>query len=805
MRIAARRRTITSVHIGLLFLIVLAGLSSCIRGSSSPTPTVEDLPLATRVPSEGNRVLINFNLDWKYQPGEVEGAQETIFDDSSWTYVDTPHTTKFVTPQDALADLGVSWYRKHFTLDGMYSGSKLFIEFEAVMQVADVWVNGEKVVHHEGGYTPFTIDVSDDVVFGGENVISVRIDNNANPDWAPGKNDIDFQFHGGIYRDVRMIVTDRLHVTDAVFAGEVAGGGVFVTYPLASSESATVDVKTNVFNEYDVAKETTVVSEILEEDGRVVGSASSTATIEADADNTFDQEIVIDKPQLWHPYTPNLYYLRTTVLDAQIPVDGIVTRIGIRRIEWTHDDGLLINGAPFTAVGVNMHQEIYGLGYAVPNQAIYYDVKRIKDGGMNFIRAAHYPHDPAFYDACDELGILVLDAQTGWQNFVDSQVFYDNTLQELRDMIRRDRNHPSVVAWEASLNESHFSREWAQDADRIVHEEFPGEQAYSAAWIYDYHDIFIEASQHDVRRTKDSRPIIIVEYGDWDYGGFESTSRQAREAGDGAMLIQAANVQDGHGKNVVLPWYSADGYWDYADYAGFARFGITRPGLVDMYRIPKFAYYFLQSQRDPQVIFPGVDSGPMVYIANHWTPDSPTTIEVYSNCDEVSLYVNDTLLETRSPDSGTNLVHPPLLFEVDAFTPGTLRAECLIASQQNAVFERSTPGEAVSIRLRPEAQTLLADGSDVRLVLIDILDGNGTVVVTDSSEVTLSITGPGSIVGPSTLRMQGGQLAVWVRSQRTAGTITLSASAPDLGETSVELTSLDVPGLPPLPADRVAQ
>jgi len=221
-----------------------------------------------------------------------------------------------------------------------------------------------------------------------------------------------------------------------------------------------------------------------------------------------------------------------------------------------------------------------------------------------------------------------------------------------------------------------------------------------------------------------------------------------------------------------------------------------------MYRIPKFAYYFLQSQRDPQVHMAGIDSGPMVYIANHWTPDSPTTVEVYSNCEAVSLYLNDDLIETRSPQSGTNIMHPPFLFELDAFTPGTLQAECLIGGEQRAVFTRSAPGEVASILLRPEAEILMADASDARLVFIEILDEEGNIVVADSSQVSLSISGPGSIVGPSTLTMKSGQLAVWVRGQRMAGTITLTASAPGMGETSVELTSLEVPGLPPLPVDR---
>jgi hypothetical protein len=367
-------------------------------------------------------------------------------------------------------------------------------------------------------------------------------------------------------------------------------------------------------------------------------------------------------------------------------------------------------------------------------------------------------------------------------------------------MIRRDRNHPSVVAWEASLNESDFSDEWAAEAHAIVHEEYP--EAFSAAWKWSHADIFIGASQHGVRNSGDARPILISEYGDWDYGGAASTSRQAREAGDLAMLTQADNVEDGTSKNLALPWYSAGRYWDFADYAGFSSYGITRCGLVDMYRLPKYAYHFLRSQRDPTVLLDGIESGPMVYIANQWTSDSPTTVRVYHNCEEVRLSLDGVPIGTLSPDPTSPLPHPPVEFAVGAFTPGTLLAECLIGGVAKATFTRSTPGAATSIRLSAEGTTLDASPSDARLVFIEVVDGNGTVVPADASEISLSIDGPGSIVGPAEIAVLGGQLATWVRASRTPGTITLTATSARLSSGTVTLTSLAVADQPPAPVDR---
>jgi hypothetical protein len=750
------------------------------------------------------RFDVNFDVDWKYRMGDVSGADAKAFSDSAWGYVDLPHTPKFVTPDDTVAYAGISWYRRHFTIPSSTQGRKLFIEFGAAMQLADVWVNGTHKIQHQGGYAPFTIDVTSDVSYGGaDNVIAVKLDSNPNANWPPGRTGVDFQYHGGLYRHVTMHVTNQLHVTDAVYANKVASGGVFVTYPAASASSATVSINTNVINESTSTKSATVVSRILDAGGQMVGSAMTTASINAGANSDVTQSITVANPKLWHPNTPVLYTLATTVQDGGMAVDDVSTRIGIRRIQWSKSGGLVINGTRFKALGVNLIEETYGLGNAISDQSIYYDVKRIRDAGLTFIRTSHYLHAPAFYDACDALGVLVMDAQTGWQYFNSAAAFVNATYQELRDMIRRDRNHPSVVVWEANLNESTFTDAWAQMANGIVHAEYPGDQGFSAAWPASgnfFHDIFIDASQHNVRASTQTRPIIIDEYGDWDYGGTASTSRQAREAGDAAMLTQTNNVQDGQGKNIVLPWFTADGYWLFADYGGYN--GISRSGLVDMYRLPKHAYYFLQSQRDPAVTVSGVDSGPMAYIANQWTSSSPTTVRVFSNCEQVSLYVNGTLSSTRAPDTGTNLLHPPFNFALGTFTSGTLRADCLIGGAVRATFTRQTPGAARAIRLRPEATTLRADLGDARLVFIDIIDANNTVVPSDNRQVTLSVSGPATIIGPTTVTMKGGQLATWVRPGRVAGSITLTASASGLTSATATLTSQAVPDLPPAPADR---
>jgi len=775
------------------------------RDANMPTDAV----IVTDASTTATRSDLNFDTDWRFNLGDVTGADAKAFVDTACGYVDLPHTPRFNTPDSPAAYGGIMWYRKHFTVPSSAQGAKVFIEFGAAMQLADVYVNSAHKTQHQGGYAPFTYDITNDVAYGGaDNVIAVKLDTRVNASWPPGKTDaaIDFQFHGGLYRHVVMHVTNVLHVTDAVYANKTSSGGVFVTYPAATTASATVSIRTNVINESTSSKSAMVISRLLDSGGTQVGMATATSSIAGGADFDFVQSIVVANPKLWHPNSPSLYTLQTTVQDGATAVDSVSTRIGIRTIGFTHNGGMTINGARYKALGVNLLEETFGLGNAISDQSYYYDVKRIRDAGLTFIRTSHYPHAPAFYDACDALGVLVMDSQTGWQAFQTNAAFSTNSFQELRDLMRRDRNHPSIVIWEANLNESNFDDTWAQMANSIVHAEYPGNQAFSAQWKLTRADIFIDATQHNIRGSNDTRPILINEYGDWDYGAGASggtTSRQAREAGDAAMLQQAANIQNGQGLSLPLPWFTADAYWEWADYGGYGTTA-TLSGLTDMYRLPKHAYYFLQSQRDPTLTSTLVDAGPMVYIANQWTSTSPTNVKVFSNCDQVRLSLNGTVVATRSPDTtpAPLPLHPPFTFPAMTFAAGTLTADCLIGGTVRATTTRQTPGAATALRLRPEGTTLRADLSDARLVFVDVIDANGTVVPTDSRQVTLSLTGPGSIVGPTTITMKGGQLATWVRPGRTAGTITLTAAATGLTSATAMLTSQAVAGLPPAPAGR---
>jgi hypothetical protein len=742
---------------------------------------VRPVSAAVFLPPVSSRLDINFDADWLYIQGDVTNAQLQAFNDTGWNVVGLPHTTKFVSPENPAAYIGVSWYRKHFTITNAWSGRKLFLEFGAAMQKADVWINGTQISlpgtqppDHVGGYLPFTVDATGLVNYGGaDNVVAVRLDSDPSSNWAPGHavSGLDFQYHGGLYRIVKLHVTDLLHVTDAVYANEVAGGGIFVTYPSVTNSAATVNVQTELRNEYATVQNATLITVLADASSNLVAAVTNTVSIPAGTNHTFTQSFVVTSPHLWHPYTPYLYTLNTVVSDGSTNSDYLTTAVGIRTIAWTHSTGLLINGVRFIAHGANFHQDIYGEGNAAPAKTIYYDVQRLKNAGFDFVRSSHYLHSPAFYDACDQLGVLAMDSQPGWQYYNNVSTFTNATYQDLRDMIRRDCNHPSVILWETSLNESQYPGAWAQVAQAFAHAEYPGNQMFTSGWFTGDFDTYCASEQANVRTSSTSQPIIIDEYGDWGYGGNSTTnaSRVARETPDTNLLAQCNNFENSFSLNSGVSWLSADALWDFADYTGYLT-PTTKCGAMDTYRLPKFSYYFFQSQRSPALVISNVATGPMVYIANTKQTSSPITVRVFSNCQQVALSTNGVQFARQSPDTNAaypNVPHPPFTFTLGTYVNGTLRADGLVSNSVVASFSRTTPGVPVQVVLKAEGlDPLAADGGDARLVWVSVVDANGQVVPTATTTVNLSMSGYGHLLGPAAITMKAGELATWMQARR---------------------------------------
>jgi hypothetical protein len=749
---------------------------------------------------------IRFSNSWKFFRGEALGAQQPAFVDDAWEMVCLPHTARLESAKshsDYDYYKGICWYRKSFTPDAGFKGKKVFLEFEAAMQSTDVYLNGTKIFSYLGGYNPFVIDITNSLKFDSANVIAARLDNMVNTDVSPGNSAPDFYYYGGLYRYVNLHVTDKMHITDPLLANKVAGGGVFVTYPSVSAASATVQVKTDVANEYSDARNGKLVTTILDRNGStVVQNAQATFTLAAGKDTTLTQNLIVSNPRQWHPNTPNLYFVRSQVFDAERIADEMRTTIGIRTISFSRSGGCQINGTRLISRGANRHQDYGFVGNAVPVSGQYRDALRLKEGGFNFVRLSHYLQHRSFLDACDKLGITVQASLVGWQyNGFSNSTFVNNSIRDLRTMIRYYRNHPCIIMWESVHNESKPPASFAEAAQSAAHAEYPGAQMFTCGQeSNNIMDIYQAAVQQGGRDYAGSKPAAISEYGHWEEGGFTSTSNKTRADGEKGLLDQAENHVWGMNENHKLSWLSVDAVWVYNDYFGMAQYdkSLCSGGVVDMFRIPKFSYYCYQSQRDPKIVMPGVKSGPSVFIASYWTASSNVAVRVFSNCEKVSLYLNNTLVASRSPDiTYGNIEHSTFTFSIPSFQAGTLRADGLIGGNAVVTQTVNTPATAakVAVAIDTAGLDLEADGADFAIVYASIVDDNGTVMPAAANAITFSVAGPGKILSGdgNPIAAVGGMAAVYVQTKyNEPGVITVSANATGLAQGGATVRSVPV-------------
>ncbi|NOR34248.1 MAG: DUF4982 domain-containing protein [Bacteroidales bacterium] len=753
-----------------------------------------------------------FNNDWLYFRVEDEASDEQFlhpdFDDSGWEQIRIPHTSRL---EPLLVNdqwQGICWYRKKFKLPAELKQRKLYLSFEGAMNVADVWINGVHKIKHLGGYLPFVIEFSDEADWQGINQLVVRLDNTDNPVTGPKPLEIlDFSTYGGIYRNVWMFSKAPLHITDPIFAAREASGGVFVSFPTVSKTFATVAVKTHVVNEDSRSEAFQITHSLYREEKLIQKFMGEQVLLSPGEDASFLNELEVEGPDLWSPQHPNLYFLETTVMQGDKIVDQETNRIGIKSMAF-RDQAFFLNGEQLFLRGVNRHQEYPFVGYALSDNAQYRDAKKIKDAGFDYVRLSHYPHSDAFMDACDELGLLTVDAILGWQYYSDSSEFHAHVFSTVRDMIRRDRNHASVLAWEVSLNESWMPEFFIDSLHQIAHREYPGEQCFTAGWQEYGYDIYLQARQHRVGRQHHPvhKPYVVSEYGDWEYYAMnaglnqdswgdliqeERSSRQLRGNGSLRLLQQARNVQEAHNDNLSTPAF-ADGYWVMFDYnRGYAD-DLEASGLMDIFRIPKPSFYFFQSQRDAS----DPKGKPMVHLANT-LPDSNGEIRVFSNCDEVELFLNGTSAGRQSPDQdqfSDKLAHPPFTFSAASFDSGELKARAYLNGELASEQVRYTPEEAGKIILSADlsGRDLQAGSNDLIFIYAAVVDDAGTVVPDSDRKITFVLEGDARLIGPNPATTEAGIATILLKAGEMPGLLNINASSWELSPESIQVEMKDV-------------
>lgn len=609
------------------------------------------------------REVYSMNPAWRFHKGAVEGAETKEFNDKDWTVVSLPDGIEYL-PTEASGCInyqGEVWYRKHFTPDAVLKGKKLFLHFEAIMGKSKVFVNGKLLTEHFGGYLPVIADVTDVLDWNGDNVIAVWADNSDDPSYPPGKAQdvLDYTYFGGIYRDCWLIAHNNVFITDPNYENEVAGGGLFVAFGKVSDALAEVQLKIHVRNATKNPFSGRVEYMLLQPDGTEVARLSDKIQVKAGRATTVSDRMPVKQPMLWTPSTPTLYNLLVRVLDKEGNViDGYRRRIGIRSIEFKGKDGFYLNGRPYgkPLIGANRHQDFAVVGNAVANSIHWRDARKLKDVGMEIIRNAHCPQDPAFMDACDELGLFVIVNTPGWQFWNDAPEFAQRVYSDIRNVVRRDRNHPSVWLWEPILNETWYPADFAKNTRDIVDAEYPYPYCYSGSDsearghenfpVYFAHPANMQDASKEIDPTK---TYFTREWGDNvdDWSSHNSPSRVARNWGEQPMRVQA--------QHYACPYYPVTSYdvlhkqspqhvggclWHSFDHQRGYHPDPFYGGLMDVFRQPKYSYYMFMAQRPAVKNDRNAGSGPMVYIAHEMTPFSGKDVTVYSNCDEVRLTFN---------------------------------------------------------------------------------------------------------------------------------------------------------------------
>ena len=609
------------------------------------------------------REVYSMNPAWRFYKGSAPEAYRVDFDDDNWAVVSLPDGIEYL-PTEASGCInyqGEVWYRKHFTPDNSLKGKKLFLHFEAIMGKSKVWINGQLINEHFGGFLPVIADITPYVTFEKENVIAVWADNSDDPSYPPGKAQdvLDFTYCGGIYRDCWLIAHNDVYITDPNYENQVAGGGLFVAFDKVSEQTADILLNIQVRKDRKQSFNGRVVYELLDANAEKVGEATHKLSVGKQKAAVVANKIRISDPHLWSPDSPYLYQLHVYVQDNHgNTIDGYKRRIGVRSIEFKGKDGFWLNGKPYDAplIGANRHQDFAVVGNALSNSMHWRDAKKLRDAGLKVIRNAHYPQDPAFMDACDELGLFVIVNTPGWQFWNEAPEFAQRVYSDIRNMVRRDRNHPSVWMWEPILNETWYPADFAQKVRDIVMEEYPYPYCYtgcdSEAKGHEYFPVlFKHPHLRGVDKEEAEHPEITYFTREWgdnvdDWSSHNSPSRASRAWGETPMLIQAQGYA-----NPSYPYtcyetlfqttrqHIGGCLWHSFDHQRGYHPDPFYGGIMDAFRQPKYSYYMFKSQRSLQKTDLIAETGPMVYIAHAMTPFSPKDVTVYSNCEEVRLTV----------------------------------------------------------------------------------------------------------------------------------------------------------------------
>lgn len=748
------------------------------------------------------RSVIPFNTGWLYCPEDRAEFCETECDESPFEPVCLPHTNVELPYHNF--DNGqyqfVSWYRRRFAVPDSLRGRRLFLDFDGVMMAAEVFVNGRRLAEHKGGYVPFSVDITEHVEPRAPNVVAVRVDSRERGDIPPCGGVVDYLTFGGIYREVRLRAVGALHVNN-VFARP---GNVL-------EEAKRLDVDVTLSNAGKQEAGGRVSCELLGADGQGVARAETEAVSvpvgeQATLTACFEG---LTGVRLWDIDSPTLYTLRVSVLRDGCEADSTSARVGFRVAEFTAGGPFLLNGRPVNLRGLNRHQTFPYVGGAAPARLQRRDAEILRhELGLNIVRTSHYPQSPHFLHRCDELGLLVFEEIPGWQHIGDAD-WKEVSYNDLRGMIVRDRNHPSIVLWGVRINESCDDYDFYTETNRIAHELDPTRQTGGVRCfkgselledVYTMNDFahsggdFVIREPRVVTRLDYDVPYMVTEFNGHMYPSkrFDNEERLAEH------VRRHARVHDAIAGNDAI----AGGIgWCAFDYNTHMEFGsgdrICYHGVSDIFRFPKYAAWLYESQIEPDV-------RPVLRVASRWklgerSGGGVAPLMVLSNCDRIEVYVGDEKRGEYAPDREQfpHMPHPPILCsDLRGGWGGgwqRLRVVGYVGDVQVAEQCVAPDGVPAQLVLQTDHAELVADGADMTRVAFWAADRYGNVLPYADEPVSLHVEGPARLVGQNPFPLVGGVGALLLRAGRQQGMATVTASTARLSaqRATVRLTAYE--------------
>jgi beta-galactosidase len=793
-------------------------------------PLSEPASLASPRPGAGReRLLLDFGWrfhfghaadpakDFNYGSSSAGNFQKTgnftpvasiSFDDSEWRRVDLPHDWAVELPFKNDPDLeskgfhplgrnypetSLGWYRRIFELPAEDAGKRITIEFDGVYREATVVFNGFYIGRHSGGYDSFSFDVSDFTHPGQPHVLVVRVAATESDGWL---------YEGaGIYRHVWLVKTSPVHTKR---------WGTFVRSVIGPN-GATLSVLTEVENSGNTSSNVHVVSTIVDPLGAAVAKdGAASAMIEAGDQHDYRQQIVVSRPRLWSLEERNLYKLLTEVQVDGNTVDRYETSFGIRSVEFDAERGFLLNGSPVKLKGTCNHQDHAGVGVALPDAVQYYRLSKLQEMGCNALRTSHNPPTPELLDACDQVGMLVFD---------ETRMMSSNPegLQQFENLVRRDRNHPSVFLWSMGNEESQANTPRGAlilKAMKAVTSRYDGSRLVSIAPLmaigtgglavgdvvgYNYMDPQAEAFHKEhpekpVMGTENvsavgTRGIYITDKTKGFVSCYDPYNTSGRASAEGWWSFVNAR-----------PWLSGGFVWTGFDYRGepspngWPNVG-SQYGILDTCGFPKDSFYYYQSWWTNK---------PLLHLFPHWNwpgyEGKEVAVWVYSNLDKVELIHNGQSLGAKDVKKDSHVA-----WNVK-YVPGFIEARGWKDGRQVMSVRRETTGSAAKLVLRPDRDLLSADGEDVAMFAVELQDAKGRTVPVTDNLVTFRVTGPAKLIGVgngdptdqspdkgSSRKAFSGYCMAIVQAEKTPGTITVEATSSGLTAATATVSSKQIP------------